>query len=226
MYTSLVRIQRKDQRVTHIMMSTEFLFLYSHTHIHIYRSFANLAQGAAGDSYYDVIWRSFDSEPDALVLFIVLWTGMSLVLQHTPQHTATHCNTLQHTATHGEQRPWIVYCPVDWHGVGTATHTATHCNTLQHTAAHCNTLQHTATHFDALQRTATHCNTLQYTATHSNALRQTATLCNTLCSALQHAVTQYTTPHHAATYCNTLLYTATHCIALDCSLSCVLAFRL
>ena len=34
-------------------------------------------------------------------------------LQHTLQHTATHCNTLQHTATH--------------------------CNTLQHTATHCNT---------------------------------------------------------------------------------------
>ena len=34
-------------------------------------------------------------------------------LQHTAQHTATHCNTLQHTATH--------------------------CNTLQHAATHCNT---------------------------------------------------------------------------------------
>ena len=42
----------------------------------------------------------------------------------TPQHTATHCNTLLHIATH--------------------------CNTLQHIATHCNTLQHTATHFTQL----------------------------------------------------------------------------
>jgi len=53
----------------------------------------------------------------------------------SPQHSATHCNTLQRTATH--------------------------CNTLQHNAthmtAHCNTLQHTATHCNALQCTATHC---------------------------------------------------------------------
>ena len=58
------------------------------------------------------------------------------MLQHTMQHTATHCNTLQHTATH--------------------------CNTLQHTAAYSNTLQHTATHCNTLQHTATHCNTLQH----------------------------------------------------------------
>ena len=35
------------------------------------------------------------------------------VVQTMPQHTATHCNTLQHAAAH--------------------------CNTPQHTATHCNT---------------------------------------------------------------------------------------
>jgi len=56
-------------------------------------------------------------------------------LQHTLQHTATHCNTLQHNATHCNTLQQ------------TATHYGTlapHCTTLQHTATHCNTLQHTA----------------------------------------------------------------------------------
>ena len=39
----------------------------------------------------------------------------------TPQHTATHCNTLQQA-----------------HGIFRSHNTATHCNTLQHTATHCN----------------------------------------------------------------------------------------
>ena len=79
-------------------------------------------------------------------------------LQHTPQHTATHCNTLPHTATHcntlqhTDLLSSFVSCPhfvrcqllfVRRHH--TATHPATHCNTLQHTATHCNTLQHAAT---------------------------------------------------------------------------------
>jgi len=51
----------------------------------------------------------------------VIWCHQC-ALQHTRQHTATHCNTLQHTATHG--------------------------NTRQHSATHCNTLQHTATLFE------------------------------------------------------------------------------
>jgi len=52
------------------------------------------------------------------------------VLNDTPQHTATHCNTLQRAATH----------------CNALQHTATHCNTLQHTATRCNTLPHTALH--------------------------------------------------------------------------------
>ena len=54
-------------------------------------------------------------------------------LQHTLQHTATHCNTLQHTATH----------------CSTLQHTG-HCNTLQHTAIHCNTVQHSPMNCDTL----------------------------------------------------------------------------
>jgi len=62
------------------------------------------------------------------------------VMQHTLQHTATHCNILQHTATR--------------------------CNTLQRTATHCKALQRTATHCNTLQHTTTHCNTLQWAATY------------------------------------------------------------
>jgi len=55
--------------------------------------------------------------------------GLATCIDTGPQHTATHCNTLQHTATH--------------------------CNTLQHTATHCNKLQHTATHCSRACRKAT-----------------------------------------------------------------------
>jgi len=59
-------------------------------------------------------------------------------LQHTPQHTATHCNT--------QSMPRHVALKSRWHSRHTLQHTITHCNTLQHTASHCITLQHTATH--------------------------------------------------------------------------------
>jgi len=75
---------------------------------------------------------------------------LSLYMNETLQHTATHCNTLQHTATHCNTR-------LSFHRNKALQHIATHCNSLQHTAPHCNTLQHTATHCNALQRTATHC---------------------------------------------------------------------
>jgi len=47
-------------------------------------------------------------------------------IQHTLQHTATHCNTLQHTATHCNTLSWPMASAM-W-----LQHTATHCNTLQH----------------------------------------------------------------------------------------------
>jgi len=98
-----------------------------------------------------------------------------------PQHTASHCNTLQQTATH---------CI-------TLQHAATLCSTLQHPATHCNTLQHTATHCSTLQHPAAPCSTLQHTATP--------------CSALQHPAVPRNTLQHTATHCNTLQHTATHC---------------
>jgi len=114
----------------------------------------------------------------------------------TPQHTATHCNSLQLTATHCNtlQDSYLMHniahpSSFERHQVLQDAATHSHCNTLQHTATHCNTLQHTATHcktltwciilriprvsrdtkcYKMLQHThiATHCNTLQHTATH------------------------------------------------------------
>ena len=77
-------------------------------------------------------------------------THCKKTLQHTLEHTATHCNTLQYTASHA----------------------TTHCNALHHTAPHCNIRdnketshmnQHTLR--NTVQHSATHCNTLQHTAT-------------------------------------------------------------
>jgi len=79
-----------------------------------------------------------------------------------PQHTASHCNTLQHTATH--------------------------CNALQRTATHCNTLEHRPKfkglgwwqthggHRNIPRNTTNHRNKPQNTATHYNT--HTTTHCN------------------------------------------------
>ena len=113
-------------------------------------------------------------------------TRHSLPLQHTLQHTATHCNTLQHIAL----------------SCNTLQHTATHCNTLQHTATHCSTLQHTATHCSILQHTAAHCippvRELIDPPINSRVVRLNLTHCNTL--------------QHTAAHCSTLQHTAAHCI--------------
>ena len=65
-------------------------------------------------------------------------------ISSAPQHTETHCNTLQHTATRAATHTYQV------------THLLVHlpyqlCNWLQDTATHCNTLQHIATHCNTLQ---------------------------------------------------------------------------
>jgi len=78
--------------------------------------------------------------------------------QHTLQHTAAQCSTLQHTASTYSQsradfRKWQ--------------------HTLQHTAEHRSTLQYTAAHLHLVAswflktsaNPATHCSKLQYTAT-------------------------------------------------------------
>jgi len=110
---------------------------------------------------------------------------------NTPQHTATHCNTLtQHTATHSRT------------SIESLVFTCAHCNTPQHTATHCNTLQHTATHRNTLQHTATHSRTsiesLVFTCAHCNTLQRTATHCNTL---TQHTAT------HSRTSLQSLVFT-------------------
>jgi len=105
----------------------------------------------------------------------------------TPQHTATHCNTLQHTL----QRICLRCCTglIMSDGSLLPSDTATHCSTLQHAATHCNTQQHTATYpFETLYRAyhvrwltlRGHCSTLQHTAAHYSTLQHTATHCNTL----------------------------------------------
>jgi len=58
----------------------------------------------------------------------------------TPQHSDTHCNTLQHTATY--------WGPMAKEPTNQLPQTqGPPNNTLQHTATHCNTLQHTATYW-------------------------------------------------------------------------------
>lgn len=42
-------------------------------------SVVNLAQGAAADSYYDIMWRSFQSEPDATIVLILLYFLLTMM---------------------------------------------------------------------------------------------------------------------------------------------------
>ena len=42
-------------------------------------SLVNLAQGAAADSYYDIMWRSFQSEPDALIPLLVIYIFVTMM---------------------------------------------------------------------------------------------------------------------------------------------------
>ena len=94
----------------------------------------------------------------------------------TPQHIATHRNTLQHTAQHTAPHCSYTYTRQD-------AKSHLDCITLQHTATPCelhfNTPQHRSyiyTRQDAKSHfTATHCNTLQHTATHCSTLQHTAT---------------------------------------------------
>jgi len=123
-----------------------------------------------------------------------------LMVQHTSNKTAPHCNVLQHNATHRRHHRRLRAWPTQNGRCVALQHTATHYNTLQHTTTHCNTLQHTATHYNTLQHTAVHkmegvlhCNTLQHTTTH--------------CNTLQHTATRYNTLQHTTTHCNILQYT-------------------
>jgi hypothetical protein len=42
-------------------------------------SLVNLAQGAAADSYYDIMWRSFQSEPDALIPLLAIYFFLTMM---------------------------------------------------------------------------------------------------------------------------------------------------
>ena len=162
-----------------------------------------------------------------------------------PQHTATHCDTLQHTATHTVT--WLsiaVRCSVAlWGGSGICVCSS---NTLQPSTSRYHTLQHTvntATHSNVwshsvvncgwvqlsfmgwrlhvcmlVQHSATHCDTLQHTATHCNTLQHTATHRDIQGSPgcpLQRGATHCNTLQHTATHCNTLQHTTTHCNTLQ-----------
>jgi len=115
---------------------------------------------------------------------------------NTPEHIATHCNTLQHTF---EAIPEHEVC------LDTLQHTAIHCNTLQHIATHCNTLQLT---FEAVPEHEVRVHTLQRTATHCNTLQHTEP--NFWGCARTRGVRRVDTLQHTATHCNALQHTATH----------------
>jgi len=91
----------------------------------------------------------------------VLHAPQRNTLQHSLQHTATHCYFNATEYNRVQQ---------------TATHTATHCNILQHPATRCNTPQHAATRCNMLQHAATRCNTLQHTARAR--MRESRSYCN------------------------------------------------
>jgi len=113
-----------------------------------------------------------------------------------PQHTATHCNTLQNPCI-TLQHIGLIYgeeCCMP------SSLTATHDNTLQHTATRCIMLHHAASHWYTLQHTQTICREARINCCMPSAL--TATRCN----LLQHA---------AIHCCHTLQRTATHCNALQ-----------
>ena len=140
----------------------------------------------------------------------IRWSGVGdceSVSRLSPQHTVTHCNTLQHTAIH----------------CNTPHHTVTRCNTLQHTQVRlslvcfvCLSLficfrffTHvyvsyvlvslpTCTFFWICWHIAAHF--AQYS--HSGQMR--------LRTTLQHTATHRHTPQHPAAHCSTLKHTATH----------------
>ena len=111
--------------------------------------------------------------------------------EHSQNHTATRCNTLQHAATRCNTLQHTTYCNtvlLCCSNARSRAFSASNSNTLQNNATNCSTLQHTTLSYTmqhtalsyTLQHTAVHCNTLQYTATHCSTLqhttRQTATI--------------------------------------------------
>jgi len=122
-----------------------------------------------------------------------------------PQHTATHCNTLQHTAI---QKTCYGACVFTVYLLATEANgpdRSWHRNTPQHTATHCNTLPYTAVSGpDHSRRCNTLKNTLQYIAPPCNKLLQQDPIIYSDLWGNAH-VLQYTAAH-----CNTLQRTVAH----------------
>jgi len=139
------------------------------------------------------------------MLFVNMMCHVTLVLQVsytccciTPQHTATHCNTLLTLYIHTCMYIYVLVCVYIYIYIyicthiyiyicvflcvcsrdvvqNAAAHSATHCNTLRYTFLHMNESCHTYDTSITLQHTAPHCNTLHVTATYRTALQHTAT---------------------------------------------------
>ena len=140
----------------------------------------------------------------------------------SPQHTATHCTTLQHTAPRCNTfESFSKSNRALRTKVLSLQHTATHCTTLQHSAPRCNTLRHTATRCNP-----PHVSRIQESPNNNGSvcccvLQCVAVCCCVLWSVLRSELrvrdsTQvcsiyWRALHTKALSCNTLQHTATHC---------------
>ena len=162
-------------------------------------------------------------------------------VQHTLQHTATHCNTLQHKTYWYSDMSWVISCVMcarhactsfitridiestRWiprsflYSIYTCTYTNTYPYRFTYTNMHSFQKSHANLHiYNALQHTATHCNALQRTATRERDIH----MCIAFHKVTQIPYLQSTTRHcktlqDTARHCNTLQHTATHCNTLQ-----------
>jgi len=158
--------------------------------------------------------------------------------QVPPQHTATHCNTMQHTVTHCNKLQHTTQgLHVTTELQYTHTHTRTHTHRQGHELQVLLGAERLISHYGvdviflefapkvSTACSPTQCNTLQHTAPlhhcsmaplhHCNILQLTATHYNTL----QHTATyppriRAQGLYRSATHCNTLKPTTTHCNTL------------
>jgi len=140
-----------------------------------------------------------------------------------PQHTATHCNTIQLPTTPCHTCGSSEICRISglvWI-IEALRRMPTHCNTLQHTATHCNTMQHIATH----------CNTLQHNATPAGATRYAAyqdwwewQKLRAECRAVNSSVCRRPAPACCSVCCIVRSVCVAVCVAVcfQCVLQCVL----
>jgi len=127
------------------------------------------------------------------------WVTIVRVMNHSRQHTATHCHTLQHTTLHCHPHQ----------------HSTRHCHTLQHTAFHCNTLQHTAIGYSTLQHTSVKGAASILYSSHDSL--STNTLCVLQCDIVCCSGRECVMTHHDSLSTNTLC--VLHCGIVCCSCS-------